>query len=236
MHSVRTLSELTDVSDPAWPELRGSLDRAEVDVDVLPVAAEAGRRTLYRLQVTARSTLGALALHTGGVRVDHGWLTILGGGHADLPDIATASGLGEPEPGGAPPGSLVVALDVFGGRFAVNGGGLPGRPGEVCYFAPDRLDWLALGAGHSAFVGWALGGGLADFAADRRWPGWQDEVGRLEPGRGLSVYPPLWSAESRAGIAAASRKPVPLAELTALQEDAARQLSGLPDGAQTDLA
>src|SRR5262245_55149646 len=36
---------------------------------------------------------------------------------------------------------LVVAHDAIGGVFAVNGGGLNGRPGNVFYFAPDSLAW-----------------------------------------------------------------------------------------------
>ena len=34
---------------------------------------------LSRLQVTARSMMGALALSSGGMLVDHGWVRLLGG-------------------------------------------------------------------------------------------------------------------------------------------------------------
>jgi hypothetical protein len=106
---------------------------------VLPAGREAGLDVLFRLQVAARSTLGALALNCGGLLVDHGWVRVLGGGTSRLPDLATASGLGRPGSPGAPPPSLTVAFDVLGGRFAVNGGDLPGRPGEVCYWV--RTPW-----------------------------------------------------------------------------------------------
>ena len=76
--------------------------------------------------------LGALALNSGGMLGDHGWVRLLGGGSGRLPDLATVSGPG-PQAASAPPLSLTVGFDVLGGRFAVNGGGLPGQPGEVCY-------------------------------------------------------------------------------------------------------
>lgn len=76
---------------------------------------------------------------------------------------------------------------------------------------------------------WAFGGGHAELYADSRWPGWEDEVAALGPGQGLSFYPPPWSGEGRGDPAAASRKAVPLTELVALNEDAARQLADLSE-------
>ena len=52
-------------------------------------------------------------------------MRLLGGG-AGLPDLAAANDLGPPGASGPPPW-LTVGFDVLGGRFAVSGGGLPGR-------------------------------------------------------------------------------------------------------------
>ncbi|MFC9892174.1 DUF2625 family protein [Nocardia sp. NPDC127579] len=218
---LRTFDELADVDDPAWPDLQDDLATATVSVAVLPVEARRAQETLRRLQVTARSTLGALALHTGGLLLDQGWLRMLGGGHSELPDIATMSEIGAQHDSGVPP-SLVVALDVLGGQFVINGGGLPANPGDVCYLMPDSLTWESTGFGHSAFVMWALNGGLADLYGGLRWPGWVDEVRPLSPGQGLSIYPPLWSAEGD-DISATSRTTCPLTELTRLHRDVALQ-------------
>lgn len=54
------------------------------------------------------------------------------------------------DPAWQPDAGLVVAHDVLGGVFALNGPtphaiGCPGEPGEVLYFAPDALAWEALG-------------------------------------------------------------------------------------------
>jgi Protein of unknown function DUF2625 len=179
---------------------------------------QAGLEVLFRMQVTARSMMGALALNSGGMLVDHGWVRLLGGGSGDLPDLAAANGLGPPG-ASAPPPWLTAGFDVLGGRFAVNGGGLPGQPGQVCYWGPDTLSWTALGAGYSQFARMMLGGGLAGFYQDLRWPGWQEEVAALGTDQGISVYPFLFTAQSRP-VAHASRRPVPFAELLDLHAEA----------------
>jgi Protein of unknown function DUF2625 len=154
---VRGLAELRDVEDPAWPEFEDAIAGAGHPVTVLPVDRHQAETTLVRLQVTARSGLGALALHTGGLLVDHGWLRILGGGEPPL-NLAIANGLEQPPD--RPPGQLLVAFDVLGGRFAVNGGALPGSSGEVCYYGPDELAWWSMEMGHFDFVLWSLTEGL----------------------------------------------------------------------------
>ena len=211
------------MQDPAWRELADAILDAET-ADILPVDRASGERCLVALQVTARSTLGALALNTGGVLVDSGWLRILGGGAEGLPSLADANELGAERPVGAPP-ILFVAFDVLGGRFAVNGGGLEGAAGEVHHWAADTLRWEPLGIGHSGFVRWALGPGVGEFYADLRWPGWDDEVAHVRVDQGMSIYPPLSTAESRP-LRDASRRPVPWPELAAVLD----ALAATPDG------
>jgi len=67
---MRSLDELRDVADPAWPAIRAAIAAAPSPVTVLPVDEATAEQTLVALQVTARSALGALALHTGGLLVD----------------------------------------------------------------------------------------------------------------------------------------------------------------------
>ncbi|GAB0105215.1 hypothetical protein JMUB6875_41930 [Nocardia sp. JMUB6875] len=132
--------------------------------------------------------------------------------------------IGDPAADSSDPGALIVAVDVLGGRFAVNGGALVGELGEVCYFGPDTLRWEPIGGGYSAFIVWAIGSGLGEFYTEMRWPGWDEEVRRLSLDQGLSTYPPLWSAEGRTDIATTSRRPCPITELIALHADMAEQL------------
>jgi Protein of unknown function DUF2625 len=62
VENLRTSAELANVSDPAWHRLRELVDQ-NATARVLPVVYEAGQAVLFRLQVTASSTLGSLALN-----------------------------------------------------------------------------------------------------------------------------------------------------------------------------
>jgi hypothetical protein len=231
MVAVRSSADLIESSVPAWPALQELVRRSSVPVTVLPVERDDGERTLFRLQVASSTTLGALALETGGLLVDSGWLRLLGGGYLGddgmLADLAMANDLGDPEEDVPAPSVFTVAQDILGGRFAVNNGALPGEPGKVCYWGPDTLEWTPLGITHTAFVEWALSGALAQFYQDLRWPDWVDEVKGVPPDQGLACYPFLFSDEGR-DIAETLRIPVPFDELTILLEDLARQVGYLP--------
>jgi hypothetical protein len=50
--------------------------------------------------------------------------------------------------------------------------------------------------------------------------------------RRIAVYPPLFSAELAADVAATARRPVPFDELLALQDDFAEQLAHVPADAK----
>jgi uncharacterized protein DUF2625 len=226
--SQRSLEQLTAVEDPVWPMIRAWIADARQVVEVLPADRAQAETTLLALQVTTRSPMGALALETGGILVDHGWLRLLGSGHARLPDtLLTWNGLGEPAMGALLEGGFVVAVDVLGGVFALNGGGLGPEPG-IHYFAPDRLAWEALECSHLAWIGWALTGDLAQFYASLRWPGWEQEVAALAPAYGISIYPFVWTAGPP--VATRSRRTVPLAELWPLERAMAQQLQDVSPG------
>lgn len=77
---MREIDELVNVDEPAWPELQETLGASSVPAQVLPVDVDEGRRCLLQMQVSARSVLGALALNTGGLLVDNGWVRVFGGG------------------------------------------------------------------------------------------------------------------------------------------------------------
>ncbi|MER5601767.1 DUF2625 domain-containing protein [Streptomyces sp. NPDC002265] len=234
---MRELSQLIDVEEPAWPELREALGSGPVSVEVLPPDSDLARSSLLQLQVTARSYLGAVVLHCGALLVDHGWVRVFGSPSGGaVPSLARVNQFPEAfDSAWRLDAALVVAHDVLGGVFALNGAtpasrGRPGAPGEIVYFAPDSLRWEALGAGHSAWLAWLASGALDEFYADLRWPGWQDEVRALNSDQGLSLFPPLWSAEARQDISATSRRAVPMAELLGIGRDSCRQFDGVDPG------
>ncbi|MFE4952304.1 DUF2625 family protein [Leifsonia sp. NPDC056665] len=210
---------MSDADGSAWPEIVRQIHEASVDVEAIPVDPVRGQAVLKELQLTERSTLGAIAANAGGLLIESGWLRILGGGMPGLPSLSQENS------GSRARSHLVVAFDALGGRFAIDGGGLGIAAGEVCYWGPDTLAWSGIGGGLSAFVSWALDGGLTDFYASLRWTGWRQDSSSLAVDQGWSLYPPPFSTEGQ-NANAVSRSAVPLAELHYFYAEAARQLNG----------
>ena len=212
---MRPLSELVDKEDPAWPEVQEWIAAATNHVEVLPVDEANRDAALHAIQVTTRSPMGALVYETGGLLIDHGWLRILGSGHSRLPRSLASWNEGRTMFGdGEPPGYLLVADDVLGGFFAINGGTLGEEMGSVFYFSPDSADWECLDIGYSEFLMWSLQGDVAGFYESMRWPGWEQEISALNGDQAISVYPFL-SAKGPP-IAERHRGVVPISEMFAL--------------------
>ncbi len=207
--------------DPAWPELAALAAKAAARVTVLPAEPEAARACLEALQVTTRSPLGAVAHETGGWLVDHAWLRVLGSGH---PRLARTLGGWNERLGVATSQLLIVADDIIGGVFAVNGGGLGPERGHVFYFAPDSLTWSDLRCGYGDWLGWVCEGELETFYEDSRWPGWEAEAEGCGGDRALSLYPFPWTTEGQ-DLSRVARRPVPAEEVWALQLSTVAQLS-----------
>lgn len=201
--TMRSLAELTAGDEDAWQSVLTAAAASESQV--LPVASADADRCLLALQATSSCTLGSMAHRCAGVLVDHGWLRLQGAGNTELPGLDSINGLESPPVDRAAPSALVVGLDVLGGRFAIDGGGLGVAPGEVCYWAPDTLAWEGLEIGHTAFVMSFLEGASRRFYADWRWRGWQDEVGALRTDEALATWPPPFSAEGQ-DLSAVSRR------------------------------
>ncbi|MFG2040186.1 DUF2625 family protein [Dactylosporangium sp. NPDC048998] len=78
---MRSLSELVDTVDPAWPEVEAAVAAAPNPVVVLAADSRRADAELGLLQVTTRSWLGAVVHRSGGLVLDHGWLRVLGSGN-----------------------------------------------------------------------------------------------------------------------------------------------------------
>jgi hypothetical protein len=220
---MRPLTELTNTSDPAWPLVQPWIGAAP-NVEVLPADRARADAALLHLQVTLRSPMGALVYHTGGLLIDHGWLRVLGSGSERLTRSLPNWNEGKaPADTAGRPTLLLVADDVLGGLFAVDGGALGGKLGQVFYLAPDTLQWENLWMSYSEFLAWALSPRLSEFYRDLRWPGWQDEVGKVPGDKAISVYPFLWAKGPT--IEKRSRKAVPVDEMFRLTMDMQQQLS-----------
>jgi hypothetical protein len=221
---MRYLKDLLS-DDSAWPLVREWIDAASNQVEVLQASDPSRSQALEETQVTTRSPMGAVVYETGGLLIDGGWLRILGSGHPRLPRTLPGWNKGRTwNEGESAPQILIVADDVLGGSFAINGGGLNGPTAHVHYFAPDRLAWEPLDCGYSEFLHWVLGGNIEKFYEEWRWPGWRAEVSELPGDKAFSIYPFLWAKGP--AIEKRSREVVPMAELFGLQIDIQRQLAG----------
>jgi hypothetical protein len=212
-----------------WSEIQRWLADAQCSVEVLAPDPQQAAQTVQQLVLLPESTLGSISTHTGGILLDRGWLRLLGSGNARLQGtLLTWNGAGLQAVADPLADAFLFAHDAVGGFFALNGGAFSGASDTIHYFAPDTLEWEPLHDSYADFLSWAVRGSLDTFYADSRWPGWQDELATLNPDRGYSIYPPLWSVGP--DILERSRRAVPMTELWSLQRDLAGQLANLPDG------
>jgi Protein of unknown function DUF2625 len=218
---MRTLDELIDNSDPALPLVRQWLAEAKRPCELLPPSENRGR-VLVGLQVTTRSPMGAIAYESGGLLVDHGWLRILGAGHPKLPRSIVEWNVDRSS------AYLLVADDVVGGFFAINGGKLGDDPGLMYYWAPDSLKWERLGIGYTDFIQWAVSDRLTAFYRDLRWEDWESEVQSVSADECFSFYPFLWTREG--SVESSSRRLVPVGQQFALNIELLSKLDGQAAG------
>jgi hypothetical protein len=226
---LRSLLDLLS-DDTAWPLVEQWVARANKPVRVLPADRPRGEEALQRLQVTTHSVLGALAFHTAGLLVDHGWLRLLGSGATDFAGLTSWNWDGEAVNADPLKDALLVAHDALGGFFAIDGGGMKGTLGDVFYLAPDTLRWESLELGHSDFIRWALTGDVARFYEHLRWVDWEPDVATLSADEGFFFYPLLVTGESRP-LEKTQRTIVQMPELWRAHRDLSNQLAELPDGA-----
>ncbi|MBA2930338.1 DUF2625 domain-containing protein [Pseudomonas sp. CCUG 57209] len=212
---MTSLEDLIDSRDPALPLIEKMLGAATLSYQLLPPSTESGR-VLSSLQVTTRSTLGAIAYETGGLLIDHGWLRVLGSGHPQLSRNLVDWNNGRAD------AYLLVADDAAGGFFSINGGGLGDDVGAMYYWAPDTLRWEQLDIGYTDFLGWALSDRLATFYDGLRWDGWRSDLQELRADQCFSFFPFLWTREG--SIDESSRTLIDVGEQFEINVELARKL------------
>ncbi|MBI3851003.1 MAG: DUF2625 domain-containing protein [Verrucomicrobia bacterium] len=195
---MKTLQELINREDPAWPLVRQWIAEAANPVEILPPPDDATReRALINTQVTTRSPMGAITYESGGILIDHGWLRILAAGHPRLP--RSLPGWNSDRSftvSGQRPSFLLIADDVVGGFFAIDGGGLGFERGKVCYLPPDTLTWENTEKGYSDFLVWCFKGDLATYYEAMRWGSWQKDLETVGGDEVFGFLPPLCIGDS----------------------------------------
>ena len=221
---MRELTELIDQQSSGWLMVQQWLKEANNNYEVLPCDPTLARSALHQLQVTTLSPLGAVLSETGGILVDNGWLRILGSGHHKL-TRAPASWTQSVATGRIFQ-ALLVADDVSGGFFALNGGEFGEDRGGVYYFAPDSLEWESLDTNYSGFLQWVLCGNLDRFYQSVRWTGWREETSEMNGDAVYSFYPFLWT-EPQLSIEQRSRAVVSVDEHWSLCMNLQHQLTNM---------
>ena len=222
---MRTLEELINKEEPAWDLIQEWLQEAINTYEVLPRDAKRAETELLNAQITTRSPMGAILYETGGILINSGWIRLLGSGSERLDRGMFQWNKGKTfEDYGQPPAFLLVADDILGGLFAINGGAFGQDDlGQIYYLAPDTLSWEPMNCGYSEFVCWTLEGNIDLFYEPYYWKGWQEEVPKLNGNQVFSFFPFLWTKEGQQ-IEAVSRKIVPIEESYRLTMDMQRQL------------
>jgi len=127
--------------------------------------------------------MGAIAHDTGGILIDYGWLRFLGSGHPKLPRTLPVWNDNRAD------GFYLVADDMAGGFFAVDGGAFGDEVGTVYFWSPDDLAWECLETGYSDLLNWALNEDLSNFYDGLRWNTWQIDIANLSGDQCMTFYP-----------------------------------------------
>ncbi|MHC1684697.1 MAG: DUF2625 family protein [Clostridiaceae bacterium] len=207
---MKQINELIDENQAGWKLIEEWLTEAENKVEILKTTKSKAEEVLYDLQVTTKSPLGAIAYNTGGILVNNGWIRILGSGTKDFKrDISNWNNLNAENL--RLEKAFLVADDILGGFFAINGGLFEGEIGHIFYLAPDTLQWENLEIWFSEFIHWTFVGDLNKFYELFMWPEWENEVKDISIDFGISIYPFLWAEGEE--VEKRSRKVVPIEEL-----------------------
>jgi len=208
----RPIETLINHQESAWILVQGFINEAKNKVEILPVDTIKAKTALYNTQVSTRSPMGAIIYHTGGLIIDNGWIRILGSGSKtltrSLPDWnlgKSFSQLNQPIP------YLLIADDVIGGFYLLNGGGLGKDLGKVYYFSPDNLTYEPMDITYTEFLLFCFNTNFDAFYEGYRWKGWQNEVTQMTGDEVFSFFPFLWSKQGK-DIDKSTRQIIPIEE------------------------
>ncbi len=143
------------------------------------------------LGISEYSVLGTLFNHTGGLIVANGLIRHFGGKNRFNMSIVEANRLANKIPT-LIEGVLIVAIDIYGGLFAINIDYIGANPGSMLYLPPDSYSWFAMKIGHSDFVEWSMSNKVSMFYTDYQKLTIQPDCGFDSI---MQYMPPLWSVD-----------------------------------------
>ena len=191
--------------EEVFEKILNDINSSSKTIEVLPCDDSAKKRIEETYQISAKSLVGTLLAHTGGIMIDH-WIRIYGAGEIDF---ASRNAL-------FPFDNIVLAEDILGGLFVALDNG------NIGYFAPDCLEFEDMEIHFNQFLYWCIHGDTDTFYIDYRWQGWQEDCAKLKCSEGIAFYPFLWAdAED---LESRTRRTVPMDEIIGLEFDFLKQL------------
>ena len=223
-NKMRSVEELTwDTS--GWSIVQNAMRISRNKFQILQADTAEAKKAIYETQVTTRSPMGAIIYCTGGILIEDGWIRILGSGSAllnrSLPEWNKGKTFNEYC---EQPKFLLVADDVVGGFFAVNGGALGPEMGKIYYLAPDDLKWESLHITYTDFINFCFVGDMKLFYGDLGWPQCRGEVTKLTGNDAFYFYPFRWTKEGK-DISNDKRTIVPVKEIYDLEISSMKEIS-----------
>lgn len=189
---MQTIEQLSEPGQSVWPIIQQWIAQAGNHCEVISKDPSSAERELFSMQMPTSSPMGAVIYETGGILIHYGWLRILGSGSFKLPRGLMDWNFGKAfNKSGDKPKYLLVADDVIGGYFALNGGTLGNQLGKIYYFSPKDLTWHNLNFTYGEFLVWALNGHVEAFYQGMYWDNWQADVKELDGNQIFAFTPEL---------------------------------------------
>ncbi|QBN19487.1 DUF2625 family protein [Flavobacterium nackdongense] len=219
----KTLFELTNTNESAWKLVQNWIKNAEVKVVVLPKDIVRANIEIETAQVTTQSPMGAIIFETGGIIIESGIIRILGSGNVKLNRGLMEWNRNKSFSQEEKPKFLLIADDVFGGFFAINGGSFSSEYlGKVFYFAPDTLQWENLDLNYSDFLVFCFSKDINEFYSGFKWKTFDKSFNITDFDKSYSFYPYLFTEEGK-DINSVTKNLVPISELWTLYNDLQNQ-------------
>jgi hypothetical protein len=208
----------TTAIDPAvstdynWKRIQRWDSMAKNDVVMFPADSARAKFSIAQSGIDPNTTLAAFVYNCGGMKVDHGWLRILGSGCAEFDRGFADWNKGKMTGTNDSANYLLIADDIIGGFWALYMTPSTKPDAATVHFrGPHDLRWTATGMRYADFLRFCFFGQLSDFYHDFRWNGWEQEIQPINERQVISCYPLLWTREGKE--IKANRKVVPIQRL-----------------------
>jgi hypothetical protein len=222
--NIKPLSELINTSDSGWPLVQDWIKSAEVKVEILSRDLSSAESNLLKAQITTRSSMGSVVYETGGIIVENGLLRILGSGSKNLNRGIMDWNLNKSFKENEKPKFLLIADDIFGGFFGINGGALSNESiGKIFYLSPDSLKWENLDLSYSDFLNFCFSKKINKFYDAFKWKTFGEDTLKFDNDKAFSFYPYLFTEEGK-DIEKVSKKMCSIQEIWELYNNLQKQL------------